>query len=39
MMVGRLQLFQKKNDGKLPERILVYRSGISKVCRSLVRSL
>ncbi|KAG6379433.1 ribonuclease H-like domain-containing protein [Boletus reticuloceps] len=30
MMVDRLKLFQKKNNGKLPERILIYRSGISQ---------
>lgn len=29
MMVNRLKLFQKKNNGKLPERIVVYRSGVS----------
>ena len=38
MMVDRLKLFQKKNNGKLPERILIYRSGISEVCYSSVRS-
>lgn len=32
MMVSRLKLFQKKNTGKLPERILVYRDGVSEVC-------
>ena len=37
MMIDRLKLFQKKNNGKLPERILVYRNGISEVCRSSVR--
>lgn len=31
MMVNRLKLFQKKNAGKLPERILVYRDGVSEV--------
>ena len=36
MMVDRLKLFQKKNNGQLPERILIYRSGISEVCRSSV---
>ncbi|KAF8121197.1 Piwi-domain-containing protein [Boletus edulis] len=30
MMVDRLKLFQKKNNSKLPERILIYRSGISQ---------
>lgn len=31
-MVNRLKLFQKKNNGKLPERVLVYRDGVSEVC-------
>ena len=35
-MVDRLRLFQRKNSGKLPERILIYRSGVSEVCRSSV---
>ena len=35
-MVDRLKLFQKKNNGMLPERILIYRSGVSEVCYSSV---
>lgn len=31
MIVDRLKLFQKKNNGKLPDRILVYRDGVSEV--------
>ena len=31
MMVDRLKLFQKKNSGKLPERIMVFRDGVSEV--------
>lgn len=39
MMVDRLKLFQKKNSGKLPERVLVYRDGVSEVCLGSVYSL
>ena len=35
-MIDRLKLFQMKNNGKLPERILIYRSGVSEVCLSRV---
>lgn len=31
MMVERLRFYQSQNDGKLPERILVYRNGIPEV--------
>lgn len=31
MMIERLQLYQKKNGGKLPDRILIYRDGVSEV--------
>lgn len=34
MMIERLKLYQNQNHGKLPERILVYRNGISEVCRT-----
>ncbi|KAF9817896.1 hypothetical protein IEO21_03090 [Rhodonia placenta] len=30
MMIERLQLYQKKNGGKLPDRILIYRDGVSE---------
>jgi eukaryotic translation initiation factor 2C len=30
MMKGRLQLFEKKNDGRLPSKIIVYRDGVSE---------
>ena len=36
-MVDRLKLFQKRNNGKLPERIVVYRTGVSEVCILPVR--
>ncbi|KAG9313176.1 putative argonaute-like protein [Chiua virens] len=29
MMIERLKFYQNRNDGELPERILVYRNGIS----------
>lgn len=31
MTIERLQLYQKKNGGKLPERIFVFRDGVSEV--------
>ena len=31
MMIDRLKLFQSKNSGKLPDRVLVYRDGVSEV--------
>ena len=31
MTMERLQLYQKKNN-RLPERIIVYRDGVSEVC-------
>ncbi|KAG7095760.1 hypothetical protein E1B28_006465 [Marasmius oreades] len=31
MMEARLKLFRAKNDNKLPERVLVYRDGVSEV--------
>lgn len=37
MMVDRLKLFQKKNGGKLPTRVLVYRDGVSEVCLALTQ--
>ncbi|KAF8128683.1 Piwi domain-containing protein [Boletus edulis] len=37
MMVDRLTFFQKKNNGKLPERILVYRDGVSEGQFNIVR--
>jgi len=33
MMVERLLLYEKKNR-KLPERIFVFRDGVSEVCSS-----
>jgi eukaryotic translation initiation factor 2C len=39
MMVERLQHFQKSNQKKLPERILVYRDGVSEVCPTSVSSV
>ncbi|KAF9224760.1 Piwi-domain-containing protein [Gyrodon lividus] len=38
MMVDRLKLFQSKNNGKLPQRILVYRDGVSEGQFDIVRS-
>lgn len=32
MMVERLEAYQQRNRGKLPERIFVYRDGVSEVC-------
>jgi len=32
MMHERLDLFRMRNNKKLPERILVYRDGVSEVC-------
>ncbi|KAG9307964.1 ribonuclease H-like domain-containing protein [Chiua virens] len=37
MMIDRIKLFQKKNSGKLPERILVYRDGVSEGQFNIVR--
>lgn len=31
MMAERIALFAKKNKGVLPERVLVYRDGVSEV--------
>ena len=31
MVVERLQLYEKKNQNKLPERIFMYRDGVSEV--------
>ena len=31
MTMERLQLYKKKN-GKLPDRIIVFRDGVSEVC-------
>ncbi len=31
MMIERLKLYQQKNGNKLPERILIYRDGVSEV--------
>ena len=31
MMIERLQLYMKKNGNKLPERIIIYRDGVSEV--------
>ena len=31
MMVERLRVFREKNNGTLPERIIVYRDGVSEV--------
>ena len=31
MTIERLQLYKKKNGGKLPERIFVFRDGVSEV--------
>ncbi|KAF8550555.1 hypothetical protein OG21DRAFT_1419509 [Imleria badia] len=38
-MVDRLKLFQKKNNGKLPERILIYRSGIPETRFNTIRQV
>ena len=32
MMVERLEVYQKKNNGRLPDRIFIYRNGVSEVC-------
>ncbi|KIK78298.1 hypothetical protein PAXRUDRAFT_834618 [Paxillus rubicundulus Ve08.2h10] len=37
MMIDRLKLFQSKNNGKLPERVLVYRDGVSEGQFNIVR--
>ncbi len=31
MMVERLELFKKRNRNKLPDRVIVYRDGVSEV--------
>jgi hypothetical protein len=38
MMIDRLKLFQSKNNGKLPERVLVYRDGVSEGQFDIVRA-
>ena len=32
MTVERLQAFQRRNKNVLPERIIIYRDGVSEVC-------
>lgn len=32
MMVERITAFKERNNNKLPERILIYRDGVSEVC-------
>lgn len=32
MTIERLQLYKKRNNNVLPERIIVYRDGVSEVC-------
>ncbi|KAL4072209.1 Piwi domain-containing protein [Scleroderma yunnanense] len=37
MMIGRLELFKARNKGKLPDRVLVYRDGVSEGQFNIVR--
>lgn len=37
MMIERLQVYANKNGNKLPERVFVFRDGVSEVCRRAVR--
>ena len=36
MTIERLQLYQKRNGGRLPDRIFVYRDGVSEVRNTLI---
>ncbi|KAI6040506.1 Piwi domain-containing protein [Pisolithus marmoratus] len=38
MMISRLEIFRSCNKGKLPERVLVYRDGVSEGQFDIVRS-
>ncbi len=38
MMIERLEVFQRRNKRKLPERIFVYRDGVSEVCSFFLSS-
>jgi eukaryotic translation initiation factor 2C len=37
MMIERLQVCAKQNGNKLPERVFVFRDGVSEVCCRVVR--
>ncbi len=37
MMIERLQVYASKNGSKLPERVFVFRDGVSEVCCRIVR--
>ena len=36
-MIERLQVYAKQNGNKLPERVFVFRDGVSEVCCLFVR--
>ena len=38
MTMERLQLYKKKN-GKLPDKVIVFRDGVSEVCVSLCHDM
>jgi hypothetical protein len=36
MLIERLQAYASHNKNELPERVLVFRDGVSEVCRQIL---
>lgn len=38
MTIDLLTLYRNNNKGELPERVIIYRDGVSEVCGIIARS-